>query len=393
MTAKARPRPPPLRLRRHPARPLRHDARRRLPDDPRRRATRTPVWSGTSASSSTRASSRCGRSARCRRSTRQRGRRSCGARPSTSSLPSDCRPDTFEFSGFVVVRATDVTDQEVLSAIERDLIDKESIVSTRAIPGARGQAPDAPPPARAPPGPGGVPGRTSLRPELQLRDRARLHLRGHRAPPDERLPGVRPRAGGDAGPAARHATTSRRAAADRVRGLAPRPGRAQHPGRPAALPGQGDRHARADLDESGRSGPGEPDQAPRGAPALLDGCPAEPRRARGARPGGHQGEVHGHPSLGRVAVPARRARQHRGPRRRGGHRARADRLPGHPSALCGDGHPRVVRAAEPRGPGRSWRAPPAGPRRRRGRARRPARSRSWTRWATASSGTPARSSR
>jgi GAF domain-containing protein len=38
--------------------------------------------------------------------------------------------DTFVFSGFVVVRATDVTDQEVLSAIERDLIDKESIVST-----------------------------------------------------------------------------------------------------------------------------------------------------------------------------------------------------------------------------------------------------------------------
>jgi hypothetical protein len=38
--------------------------------------------------------------------------------------------DAFEFCGFVVVRATDVTDQEVLSAIERDLIDKESIVST-----------------------------------------------------------------------------------------------------------------------------------------------------------------------------------------------------------------------------------------------------------------------
>ena len=35
-----------------------------------------------------------------------------------------------EFSGFVVVRATDVTDQEVLSEIERDLIDKESIVSS-----------------------------------------------------------------------------------------------------------------------------------------------------------------------------------------------------------------------------------------------------------------------
>jgi hypothetical protein len=39
-------------------------------------------------------------------------------------------PGTFEFSGFIVVRATDVTDQEVVSAIERDLIDKASIVST-----------------------------------------------------------------------------------------------------------------------------------------------------------------------------------------------------------------------------------------------------------------------
>jgi hypothetical protein len=38
--------------------------------------------------------------------------------------------DAFEFSGFVVVRATDVTDQEMLSAIQRDLLDKESIVST-----------------------------------------------------------------------------------------------------------------------------------------------------------------------------------------------------------------------------------------------------------------------
>jgi GAF domain-containing protein len=38
--------------------------------------------------------------------------------------------DLFAFSGFVVVRATDVTDQEVLSEIERDLIDKESIVSS-----------------------------------------------------------------------------------------------------------------------------------------------------------------------------------------------------------------------------------------------------------------------
>ena len=55
---------------------------------------------------------------------------SSGGAPSTSCSRSGCRPDAFEFSGFVVVRATDVTDQEVLSAIERDLIDKESIVSS-----------------------------------------------------------------------------------------------------------------------------------------------------------------------------------------------------------------------------------------------------------------------
>ena len=59
-----------------------------------------------------------------------RGAGPAAARPSTSVLAERLPPDAFEFSGFVVVRATDVTDQEVLSAIERDLIDKESIVST-----------------------------------------------------------------------------------------------------------------------------------------------------------------------------------------------------------------------------------------------------------------------
>src|SRR5581483_2877643 len=43
----------------------------------------------------------------------------------TALLP----PDRFAFRGFVVLRATDVTDQEVLSALERDLIERESIVS------------------------------------------------------------------------------------------------------------------------------------------------------------------------------------------------------------------------------------------------------------------------
>jgi len=38
-------------------------------------------------------------------------------------------PDRFMFRGFTIFRAIEVTDQEVLSSLERDLIDKESIVS------------------------------------------------------------------------------------------------------------------------------------------------------------------------------------------------------------------------------------------------------------------------
>ena len=38
-------------------------------------------------------------------------------------------PRSFKFSGFTVFRALDVTDQEVLSSLKRDLIDKESIIS------------------------------------------------------------------------------------------------------------------------------------------------------------------------------------------------------------------------------------------------------------------------
>ena len=76
----------------------------------------------------------------------------------------------------------------------------------RPLPGARGQAADAPPAAGAAPRPGRVPGRARVRPELQLRDGARLHLRGHRAPPDERLRRVRPRARGHPGPAPRRWT-------------------------------------------------------------------------------------------------------------------------------------------------------------------------------------------
>jgi hypothetical protein len=38
-------------------------------------------------------------------------------------------PEAFVFHGFAVLRADDVTDQEVLTALDRDLVDKESIVS------------------------------------------------------------------------------------------------------------------------------------------------------------------------------------------------------------------------------------------------------------------------
>ena len=39
-------------------------------------------------------------------------------------------PDRFVLRGFVILKAVDVTDQEVLSSLKRDLIDKESIVSS-----------------------------------------------------------------------------------------------------------------------------------------------------------------------------------------------------------------------------------------------------------------------
>jgi len=44
-------------------------------------------------------------------------------------------PNRFRFRGFTVFRATEVTDQEVLSSLKRDLIDKESIVSSARFDG------------------------------------------------------------------------------------------------------------------------------------------------------------------------------------------------------------------------------------------------------------------
>ena len=52
-------------------------------------------------------------------------------RSSATLLP----PERFDLRGFMIVKAVDVTDQEVLSSIKRDLIDKESIVSSAQFQG------------------------------------------------------------------------------------------------------------------------------------------------------------------------------------------------------------------------------------------------------------------
>lgn len=44
-------------------------------------------------------------------------------------------PEQFELRGFTLLRAVDVTDQEVLSALKRDLIDRESILTTERFAG------------------------------------------------------------------------------------------------------------------------------------------------------------------------------------------------------------------------------------------------------------------
>ena len=44
-------------------------------------------------------------------------------------------PEQFALRGFMILKAVDVTDQEVLSSLKRDLIDKESIVSRARFQG------------------------------------------------------------------------------------------------------------------------------------------------------------------------------------------------------------------------------------------------------------------
>jgi hypothetical protein len=63
-----------------------------------------------------------------------------GARPQAlladpQSLLAVIPPDRFVIRGFTVFRAVEVTDQEVLSALKRDLIEKESIISSARFQG------------------------------------------------------------------------------------------------------------------------------------------------------------------------------------------------------------------------------------------------------------------
>ena len=44
-------------------------------------------------------------------------------------------PERFTFCGFTVLNAVEVTDQEVLSLLKRDLIEKESMVSNTRFQG------------------------------------------------------------------------------------------------------------------------------------------------------------------------------------------------------------------------------------------------------------------
>ncbi len=58
-----------------------------------------------------------------------------GSFPDLETLKTLLPADRFRFRGFTVFRAIEVTDQEVLSALKRDLIDKESLISRLRLDG------------------------------------------------------------------------------------------------------------------------------------------------------------------------------------------------------------------------------------------------------------------
>ena len=268
-------------------------------------------------------------------------------------------PGSVRFRGFTVFRALDVTDQEVLSSLKRDLIDKESIVSSARFDTLQTRL------------------RTLLRrPDLRLGlaaiegDRVLELSSGascehacifadsvHRTLSDYDGLGVPPRL--DRGQAPVHRGPRRLSGPDGHRAEHAGQWRPEPRGLAAPLPGRHDRHAPPHVTPARRSQLAA-GAANRGGPAaLFHGRQAQRGRAGHAGAGVHQGEVHGHPSGRRVALPQgglRRPRAHRGECDRsavgdGGHRL-FRRL----SALRDRRHPRLVHAAG-RGPSRPTSSP------------------------------------
>ena len=191
---------------------LRADSRAHVRDRPWRRGSRPLHLGGPRdhagaalpACTSTGASSRSRPSGPCRGSPTPSSGSSRAATSTLDRLRELLPPERFALRGFMILKAVDVTDQEVLSSLKRDLIDKESIVSQRALRGPAGQAPDAVPPARPAPGPGRRGGRPRARPQRRHESRARLHLRRLGAPQDVRVRRVALRARRAPGPAPHH---------------------------------------------------------------------------------------------------------------------------------------------------------------------------------------------
>ena len=222
-------------------------------------------------------------------------------------------PEKFVLRGFMILKAIDVTDQQVLSSLKRDLIDKESIVSN-----ARFQ---------------------SLQAKLRtLFRRPGLHL-GLAAVEGDRVLVLNDAMSHDHAcifaDSAHHKTSEfagslyeRAVIQDRpliIDDLTAWPDRTKVEDELIAsgartfvcAPLHYQDKVIGTLElisrQARRSERHTSAQARRGAAPVFHGRAAECRGARYADPGAHQGEVHGDPSGGRVAFPQGGAEQHRRP--------------------------------------------------------------------------------
>ena len=219
-------------------------------------------------------------------------------------------PDRFVLRGITFLKAIEVTDQEVLSQLKRDLIDRESIVSQTRFGELQQRL------------------RTLFRrPELRLGlaalDGERVLILNYGARHEHACifaDSVHHRMDEFAGTLYERAVIVRpardRRRPDRPRCAAPPIedqmidcGLRAFVVRAAALPGPGHRHARAGLAAAGRPRRRPAAEAARGAAALRHGRAAQHGGAERPHPDRDQGAVHRHPSRRRVAVPQGRARR------------------------------------------------------------------------------------